>query len=90
MGAGRRLEERPEEGRKREACPIRSYPLPTLARVYLLEQRRLARSILGDEAVAMAIGEFERLVLEELLAEERDRERLDLDVARILALRAFR
>ena len=38
---------------------------------------------LRDEAVAVAVGELEDLVVEEQLAEERDREGADLDVARV-------
>mmetsp|Transcript_25316 Transcript_25316/g.59051 ORF Transcript_25316/g.59051 Transcript_25316/m.59051 type:complete len:382 (+) Transcript_25316:1690-2835(+) len=50
-----------------------------------LEQRRLARAVLRDQPVPVAVGELELLVLKEDLAEERDREGGDLDVARVLA-----
>ena len=52
-----------------------------------LEQRRLARAVLRDQAVAVPVGQLERLVLEDDLAEQRDRELRDLDVLRVPARR---
>mmetsp|Transcript_26581 Transcript_26581/g.80347 ORF Transcript_26581/g.80347 Transcript_26581/m.80347 type:complete len:669 (+) Transcript_26581:154-2160(+) len=55
-----------------------------------LEHRALARPVLRDEAVAVPPRQLERLILKQLLAEERDREGVDLDVARVLARRQVR
>ena len=47
-----------------------------LARRNALEERRLAAAVLGNQSVAVAIRELERLVLKQLLPEQRDREGL--------------
>ena len=51
-----------------------------LPRRHHLEEGRLARAVLRDEAVAVAVGELDLLVFKELLPNQRDRELRDLDV----------
>jgi hypothetical protein len=53
-----------------------------LALVDGLEERRLTAAVLTEKAVAAAVGDFERGVVEELLAVEHQRRRCDLDIAR--------
>jgi hypothetical protein len=53
-----------------------------LALVNGLEQRRLAAAVLAQQAVAAAVGDFERRVVEQDAAVENERGRRDLDVAR--------
>jgi hypothetical protein len=53
-----------------------------LALVDGLEQRRLSAAVLTQQAVAAAVGDLERRVVEEDAAVEHQRRRCDLDVAR--------